>query len=138
YAEDINTLSRMTARRVHAGRPSYQSTPALSKSQAKIVHIAKLFQTLKEDAKHHSLSEMAVLRRAVMTLDRRFGLDGRVFWLRFDELFSFNGQNASQLRELTRQRQEEGQRLRESPSLPSVLLARDLEAASAGDTADKS
>ena len=137
YAEDLNTLNRMIAGRVQAGRPSYQSTPALSKSQAKIVDIARRFQTLKEDAKHHSLSEMAVLRRAVMTLDRRFGLDGRVFWLRFDELLSLNGQNATQLRELARSRQEEAQRLRHSPSLPSVLLAQDLEAASAGDTSDK-
>ena len=80
---------------------------------------------------------MAVLRRAVMTLDRRFGLDGRVFWLRFDELLSLNGQNATRLRELARSRQEEAQRLRHSPSLPSVLLAHDLEAASAGDTSEK-
>jgi phosphohistidine swiveling domain-containing protein len=138
YAEDLNTLTRMIAGRVAAGRSSYQDTPALSKSQAKIVDIARRFQTLKEDAKHHSLSEMAVLRRAVMTLDRRFGLDGRVFWLRFEELFSLTGQNASQLRELALLRQEEAQRLRQSPSLPSVLLAHDLEAASAGDTGDKS
>ena len=137
YAEDINTLSRMTAGRVPAGRPSYQGTPALSKSQAKIVDIAKRFQTLKEDAKHHSLSEMAVLRRAVMTLDRRFGLDGRVFWLRFDEMLLLNGHNATQLRELSRSRQEQAQRLRHSPSLPSVLLAQDLEAASAGATTSK-
>ena len=95
YAEDLNTLNRMIAGRVQAGRPSYQNTPALSKSQAKSVDIARRFQTLKEDAKHHSLSEMAVLRRAVMTLDRRFGLDGRVFWLRFDELLSLNGQSAT-------------------------------------------
>jgi hypothetical protein len=137
YAEDINTLSRMTAGRVHAGRPSYQNTPALSKSQAKIVDIARRFQTLKEDAKHHSLSELAVLRRAAMTLDRRFGLDGRVFWLRFDELLSLNGHNATQLRELSRSRQEQAQRLRHSPSLPSVLLPQDLEAASAGATTNK-
>ena len=78
YAEDLNTLNRMIAGRVQAGRPGYQNTPALSKSQAKSVDIARRFQTLKEDAKHHSLSEMAVLRRAVLTLDRRFGLDGRV------------------------------------------------------------
>ena len=91
YAEDLNTLNRMIAGRVQAGRPAYQNTPALSKSQAKIVDVARRFQTLKEDAKHHSLSEMAVLRRAVLTLDRRFGLDGRVFCLRFDELFSLNG-----------------------------------------------
>lgn len=132
YAEDPNTLNRMIAGRVAAGRPGYQNTPALSKSQAKIVDIARRFQTLKEDAKHHSLSEIAVLRRAVMTLDRRFGLDGRVFNLRFDELLSLNGQNATRLRELARFRQEEAQRLRHAPSLPSVLLAYDLEAASAG------
>jgi len=136
FAEDLNTLNRMVAGRAAAGRPGYQSTPALSKSQAKIVDIARRFQTLKEDAKHHSLSELAVLRRAVMTLDRRFGLDGRVFNLRFDELVSLNGQNAPRLRELARHRQEEAQRLRHSPSLPSVLLAHDLEAASAGDASE--
>jgi len=136
YAEDLNTLNRMIAGRVQAGRPGYQNTPALSRSQAKIVDVARRFQTLKEDAKHHSLSEMAVLRRAVLTLDRRFGLDGRVFWLRFDELFSLNGQNATRLRELAMLRQEEAQRLRHHPSLPSVLLAHDLEAASAGDQSE--
>jgi rhodanese-related sulfurtransferase/membrane protein insertase Oxa1/YidC/SpoIIIJ/phosphohistidine swiveling domain-containing protein len=137
YAEDLNTLNRMVAGRVQAGRPSYQNTPVLTKAQAKSVDIARRFQTLKEDAKHHSLSEMAVLRRAVLTLDRRFGLDGRIFWLRFDELLSLNGHNATQLRELSRSRQEEAQCLRHSPSLPSVLLAQDLEAASAGDVRDK-
>jgi phosphohistidine swiveling domain-containing protein len=136
YAEDLNTLNRMLAGRFQAGRPSYQSTPALSKSQAMIVDIARRFQTLKEDAKHHSLSEMAVLRRAVMTLDRRFGFDGRIFWLRFDELLSLNGQNATRLRQLAQMQHEESQRLRHSPSLPSVLLAHDLEAASAGDASE--
>ena len=136
YAEDLNTLTRMVAGRVAAGRHGYQNTPALSKSQAQIVDIARRFQTLKEDAKHHSLSEMAVLRRAVLTLDRRFGLDGRVFNLRFDELFSLNGQNVVRLRELAGNRQEEAQRLRHSPSLPSILLAHDIEAASAGDASE--
>ena len=36
YAEDLNTLNRMIAGRVQAGRPGYQNTPALSKSQAKM------------------------------------------------------------------------------------------------------
>jgi phosphohistidine swiveling domain-containing protein len=136
YSEDFNTLNRMIAGRGQAGRPSYQNMPALSKSQARIVDVARRFQTLKEDAKHHSLSELAVLRRAVMTLDRRFGFDGRVFWLRFDELLSLNGQNATRLRDLAKSRQEEMQRLRHAPSLPSVLLAHDLEAASAGDQSE--
>jgi phosphohistidine swiveling domain-containing protein len=59
-----------------------------------------------------------------------------VFNLRFDELMSLNGQNAARLRELARERQEEAQRLRHSPSLPSILLAQDLEAASAGDASE--
>ncbi|MEI8150259.1 MAG: PEP/pyruvate-binding domain-containing protein [Hyphomicrobiales bacterium] len=133
YAEDIDALNRMAAGRAQPVRQGYQNTPALSKAQAEIVDIARRFQTLKEDAKHHSLSEMVVLRRAVLTLDRRFGLDGRVFWLRFDELLALNGQNAVEMRALSLSRQEEAQRLLHSPSLPAVLLARDLEAASAGD-----
>lgn len=133
YSEDINTLNRMIAGRVQAGRPSYQNTPALTKSQAKSVDVARRFQTLKEDAKHHSLCEMAVLRRAVLALDRRFGLDGRAFYLRFDELLSMNGQTATRLRALAQIRQEEATRLRHCASLPSTLTALDLEAASAGD-----
>jgi rhodanese-related sulfurtransferase/phosphohistidine swiveling domain-containing protein len=136
YAEDIHALNRMVAGRSHGGRSVYQSTMALSRATAKIVNVARRFQTLKEDAKHHSLGAMAVLRRAVLALDRRFGLDGRVFWLRFDEALSLSGESAARLRELARQRQEEAQRLRHAPSLPSLLLAHDLEAASAGQQAD--
>ena len=78
---------------------------------------------------------MAVLRRAVLTLDRRFGLDGRVFWLRFDEVLSLNGQNATRLRALARRGRRRHSVCVIRPSLPSVLLAHDLEAASAGDQA---
>ena len=60
-------------------------------SEAELTRVREL---LKEDAKHHSLAMMAVLRRAMLTLDRRFGFDGRVFWLRFDEVFELNGLNA--------------------------------------------
>lgn len=51
-----------------------------------MVLVACTFQTLKEDAKHHSLREIAVLRRALVALDRRFKLDGLVFSLTFDEV----------------------------------------------------
>jgi phosphohistidine swiveling domain-containing protein len=133
YAEDLGTLNRMIAGRVQAGRPAYQDMPALSKSQARLIDVARRFQTLKEDAKHHSLFEMATLRRAVLTLDARFGLDGRAFYLRFDELFTLSGPTAPALRELAQARHDEAMRLRKSPSLPSLLTAYDLEAASAGD-----
>jgi phosphohistidine swiveling domain-containing protein len=136
YAEDINTLTRMISGRVQAGRPSYQQTPVLSKAQAKIVDIARRFQTLKEDAKHHSLGELAVLRRAVLTLDRRFGFEGRIFDLRFDEVFTLGSAVAVRLREVAKSRHEVAQRLRKFASLPSMLTAHDLEAASAGDLSD--
>jgi rhodanese-related sulfurtransferase/membrane protein insertase Oxa1/YidC/SpoIIIJ/phosphohistidine swiveling domain-containing protein len=133
YAEDAHALNRMIAGRLQGGRPAFQHTPALSKAKAKAVDVARRFQTLKEDAKHHSLGELAVLRRAVLALDRRFGLDGRIFHLRFDELMTLNGPNATRLRELARNRQEEALRMRKFASLPSTLSAHDLESASAGD-----
>jgi rifampicin phosphotransferase len=136
FAEDINTLSRMIAGRAHTGRAVYEQTPSLSKSQAKLVDIARRFQTLKEDAKHHSLGELAVLRRAILTLDRRFGFEGRIFHLRFDELLTIDDMNAAWLRELARMREAEALPLRKSHSLGSSLTAQDLEAASAGDLHD--
>jgi rhodanese-related sulfurtransferase/membrane protein insertase Oxa1/YidC/SpoIIIJ/phosphohistidine swiveling domain-containing protein len=134
YAEDINTLNRMIASRAPISRPADQdNTPALSKSQVKLVDVARRFQTLKEDAKHHSLGELAILRRAVLVLDRRFGFDGRAFYLRFDELLSLNGTNAAQLREAAQAREAEALVFKKSPSLGTILTAQDIEAASAGD-----
>jgi hypothetical protein len=107
YSEDFNTLNRMIAGRVPARQSGHQDTPVLGKLQARRIDIARRFQTLKEDAKHHSLRELAVLRRAVLTLDRRLELDGLSFYLRFDELQTLNGPNATQLLELARSRQGE-------------------------------
>ncbi len=132
YGEDLYTLNRMIAGRVSAGRSPYRDTIALSKSQAKCIDIARRFQTLKEDAKHHSLSELAVMRRAVLALDRRFGFDGRIFYLNLNELLSLKGSNARKLRELASSRQLTAGVLRKRPSLPSTLTAAVLESASAG------
>lgn len=134
YAEDLNTLNRMVAGRTQVPRPAYQETPALSKSLARSVDIARRFQTLKEDAKHQTLQELAVLRRALLVLDRRFGLDGRVFYLSFEEVLTLDGQNAAKLRALAASREEQAACLRHMSSLPSALTAHDLEEASAGHT----
>ena len=136
FAEDPNTLNRMIAGREQAGRSGYQETPALSRSLARSVDVARRFQTLKEDAKHHSLCELAVMRRAVLALDRRFGLEGCAFYLSFDELLTLNGPSATMLRELAARRRDEALYLRKTASLPSVLTAHDLEAASAGDRSE--
>ena len=69
----------------------------------------------------------------MLTLDQRFGLGGRAFYLRFDELLTINGSNAPQLREIAQAREAEALSLRKSHSLGLSLTAQDLEAASAGD-----
>ena len=136
HAEDMNTLNRIVAGREQSKRPRYHEAPALSKSLFRSVDIARRFQTLKEDAKHHSLRELAVLRRALLTLDRRFGLEGDVFYLTFDELLTLNGKSIALLRDTASQRRERALRLRKALPLPSMLTAHDLEAASAGDLSE--
>ena len=116
--------------------PAITKMPALSKTLARSVECARRFQTLKEDAKHHSLRELAILRRAVLTLDRRFGLEGRVFYLNFNELLSLSGENVVSLRKISASRQDQALRLRKVAALPSALTAHDLEAASAGDLSE--
>jgi rifampicin phosphotransferase len=101
----------------------------------KSVDIARRFQALKEDAKHHSLRQLAVLRQAVLTLDRRLGLDGLAFFLRFDELIGLH--ERPQLREVAAKRQQERTRMIEMAPLAPTLTIVDLETMSAGgDAAD--
>ncbi len=133
YAEDATAIERMfdgrskIAQTAHAGE-----TPALDKPLAKIVDVARRFQTMKEDAKHQSLREMANLRRAILSLGRRFAFDDRVFFLNFDELLCINEQNAGELLSTAIRRQEQFRLWKKSPSLPSAISPRDIEIASAG------
>jgi phosphoenolpyruvate synthase/pyruvate phosphate dikinase/rhodanese-related sulfurtransferase/membrane protein insertase Oxa1/YidC/SpoIIIJ len=137
YAEDIGALNHMVAGRVQTIRKAYQGTVPLTKVQTRVVEVARRFQTLKEDAKHHSLNDMAILRRAILTLDRQCGLDGLVFWLDIDDLLSLNTNNVAHLRDVAIKRKEVAQLLSCAASLASTLRPRDIEAASAGDTHDK-
>lgn len=136
YAEDLNTLTRMVAGRTEATRPAHRSTPPLWKSVARIVDIARRFQSLKEDAKHHSLREIAGLRRTVLALDKRFGFEGSIFYLTFEELLTVNEQNAAALRERAAARRQHAMHLRQTASLPSTLTVHQLEAVSAGELSE--
>src|SRR5882757_6070452 len=66
--------------------------------------IAARFETLKEDAKHHSLREIAVLRRAILALGGRLGLDELVFYLTFEELAALRVDSAGELAALAAER----------------------------------
>jgi len=55
------------------------------------VERARRFQSLKEDAKHHSMRALASLRPVLLELDRRLGLDGNIFYLCLDEIAHIDG-----------------------------------------------
>jgi phosphohistidine swiveling domain-containing protein/molybdenum-dependent DNA-binding transcriptional regulator ModE len=136
HAENADLLAGLVAARGAASRPAEAAAvdAALSKPLAELVAIARRFETLKEDAKHHSLRQLAVLRRALLALDRQLGLGGLVFWLTFDEVASVRGRAIEALRTAAEHRRDDAARLHGAPSLPSTLSACAIEAVSAGDT----
>ncbi len=92
------------------------------------VVVACSFQTLKEDAKHHSLRELAVLRRALLAVDRRFMLDGLVFYLTFEELEALRDESAAAgLRAAALARRQLAAGLAEVSSVDSTLTVRQIE-----------
>lgn len=90
YQEDLglleslirNAASEPAADDMAAGCASVPDEPTL----ALAVRRARRFQVLKEEAKHYSLRELAVLRRILVELDSRLGFDGGIFYLHLDEL----------------------------------------------------
>lgn len=80
---------------------------------------------LRETAKHHFLRGYAYLRRLLLEMDRRHGLDGGIFYLQPDELPQlFAG---ADLRGLIAQRRTERDALLRLP-VPDVLFSDDLDA----------
>jgi phosphohistidine swiveling domain-containing protein len=135
YSENLDLMTSLVKTRGSPARPPAIDNAHLTKRLTKLVAIARRFQALKEDAKHHSLRELATLRRAVLALDRQLGLGGLVFFLTFDELAMVSGQEAEALRATALRRRDEAARLRSVGSLPSALTPFELEAISAGSDA---
>jgi len=91
------------------------------------------FQTLKENAKHHSLRELAVLRRAVEAVDRRFDLDGLIFQLTFEEIAALaNGDSLLQLRAVANERRDRGAQTGQIGSVSPTLTVKQLETYASG------
>jgi phosphohistidine swiveling domain-containing protein len=136
YSENRDLLTGLTVAKSGMARPAAPADAGLSKRLAKLVEIARRFQALKEDAKHHSLRELAALRRAVLALDRQLGLGGLVFHLTFDEIATVSSQETKALRATALRRRDEAVRLRAAASLSSALTPFELEAISAGSVAE--
>jgi rifampicin phosphotransferase len=98
----------------------------------KTIRAARDLQTLKEDAKHHSLREFAVLRRAILAIDRRFDLGGGVFELTLEEIDLLDAGSIAQTRNLVRARRERAAIFEATPLLPPSLTPCELEDAAAG------
>ena len=98
-----------------------------SSQLADTVIAACSFQTLKEDAKHHSLRELAVLRSAILALDRRMGLAGSIFELSFDDIAKASSEaDLKQLRSLARARRKAA-KVETAISLSPTLTVRQIE-----------
>ena len=95
------------------------------------------FVTLKEDAKHESLREVAFLRRLLCEADRRFDLEGRVFWLSLDEITALSVKTAPRWAAVAAIRQSSTASFESAVALPPELDRRDIERGPlAGPTCD--
>ena len=134
YSENPDLLSALVGAKAARRQAGVIADDSLSKRLARLVEIARRFEALKEDAKHHSLRELAGLRRVLLALDRSLRLDGLVFHLTLDEVASLRDPNVDALRATASRRREQAARLYETDSLPSAITVCDLEAVSAGGT----
>jgi rifampicin phosphotransferase len=142
YRENPAALNELLTYRHADGQRNQRQTAAdgtlarLGKATANVVQIARRFQCLKEDAKHHSLRELAVLRQVILALDRQLGLDGLLFYLQFDELLALREHPLAEMRDVAAARRSRANQLLEMKPLPATLTVHELEAISAGTPAD--
>lgn len=87
---------------------------------------ARRFQTLKEDAKHHALRELAVLRKATLSLAGRTALGELIFFLTFEEIARLDIARAGLL-ETARHRHATYLGFKSVPPLPAELTVTRLE-----------
>ena len=136
YAEDDRALE-MISLPAASGAAALDTAddPRLGAAGATVwdsVERARRFQTLKDDAKHHALREFSALRRAVVALDGKLGLDGLVYFLTFDEVRGLHSENLESMREAALHRRALTAALSDIlPPAPALTLC-DLERAATG------
>ena len=131
YSEDKVALGQLAEMPTgHGGAPAAKlHAPA---DVVAAVGRARCYQVLKEDAKHHALRELALLRRIVLAVDRRFDLEGLAFELTFAELADLDGAKRHGLTSLAAERQRRRQAFAVQASPASSLTPAAIELASAG------
>jgi phosphohistidine swiveling domain-containing protein len=130
YSETPDHFDAFCHLQKHGAREAVIESPKMTADVIAMVERARRYQTLKEDAKHESLRQLAVLRHALMELDRRLNLSGLVFYLTFDELQDLRIHGTARFRPLAAGRQEKRRELLAMPALPTRLTLAELEAVS--------
>lgn len=136
YGEDGAGLQNAAALLLATRRPPpVAATAALPAKLARDVQRALNLQTLKEDAKHHCLRDVAVLRAILIAIADRFHLSGAVFFLTLDEIAALNPQNASAAFARGAERANTYETLRAAEPLPERLTQEILEGSRRTDAA---
>jgi rhodanese-related sulfurtransferase/phosphohistidine swiveling domain-containing protein len=132
FAEDTSALAVRLAAMI-AARAAVQP-PAnrgeLEPRLGALVQLAGRMQVLKDDVKHVILAEVAVMRRALLALDRRMGLGGEIFHLTLDEIRALDTEAIDEARRLIELRRHEAIVLNGAVSLPASLRLDAVERAS--------
>ncbi len=113
---------------LHASTASDEPDVLDNPSLQVAVERARRFQALKEEAKHHCLREVAVIRQILLELDRRFSLGGGIFHLALEEVLRLR-ENAflRTARQRIAERRSRDVAFRQIENLPSDLSLADLE-----------
>lgn len=138
WSEDADAISRIAQGTPYAPREGISAQQCWEKiaAEAKLIsfvakslasHVERLqtYLGLRETAKHHFMRGYALIRRALMELDRRHKLNGGIFFLTPDELPQLiQGKNLSATIDERRKRRA----IALSLEAPPVLFSDDLEA----------
>lgn len=136
FCEDAKALATLTMTLAATSVAAPAAPTAPPRELIAAVERARRFQSLKEDAKHQSLRELAVLRRAVVALDRKLNFAGLAFYLTFAELTTISATSAEALRGTAARRRSNAAILADVVAPPATLTISDIERAAAGHVAD--
>lgn len=134
YNEDSSLVDNLVklAGATGANSPSRRKTlPAESRSSTLALSLdrAHKFQILKEEAKHHCLRDLSVIRRMLLELGKQMRLDDAIFYLTLEELPALRQpESVAGLRKLATKRQQKSEILQKLGAMPSQLSLIQLEA----------
>lgn len=140
YREDVGMIEQFlrTAEAMTSLENHDVGAPNLSKDRTLAIAVkrARKFQNLKEVAKHYVLRELAVIRRLLLELDRRFDMNGGIFYLKFNELSEWcRAADTMDLASIVEGRRATAAYFDTLQALPTSLTLRDLERLTPGGDA---